>query len=196
MDKQTFLALLREQLRGLPQSDIEQSLEYYGEMIDDRMEDGVSEEEAVAAMETPEEIARQILLDMPLPKVVKAKARPTRPLAIWEIVLIIVGSPVWVPLIFAFVITFFALYMVIWAVIVALYAVNLAFALCGVAAWVQSGIALFTGAGLQVPFYIGLGLASLGIAVLLFFAFNVLSIKLVALNRRFILWAKKRFVRG
>ena len=196
MDKQTFLALLREQLRGLPQGDIEQSLEYYSEMIDDRMEDGVSEEEAVAAMETPKEIAKQILLDMPLPKVVKAKARPTRPLAIWEIVLLVVGSPVWVPLIFAFVITFFALYMVIWAVIVALYAVNLAFALCGVAAWVQSGIALFTGAGLQVPFYIGLGFASLGIAILLFFAFNVLSIKLVALSRRFILWAKKRFVRG
>lgn len=196
MDKRTFLNSLREQLYGLSQSDIDKSLEYYSEMIDDRMEDGVSEEEAVAAMESPQEIARQILLDMPLPKVVKAKARPTRPLAIWEIVLLIVGSPVWVPLIFAFVITFFALYMVIWAVIVSLYAVNLAFALCGVAAWVQSGIALFTGAGLQVPFYIGLGLASLGIAVLLFFAFNVLSIKLVALSRQFILWAKKRFVRG
>ena len=47
MDKRTFLNSLREQLYGLSQSDIDKSLEYYSEMIDDRMEDGVSEEEAV-----------------------------------------------------------------------------------------------------------------------------------------------------
>lgn len=196
MDKQTFLTSLREQLHGLPQSDIDKSLEYYSEMIDDRIEDGVSEEEAVAAMETSEEIAQQILLDMPLTKVVKAKARPTRPLAVWEIILLIVGSPVWVPLLLAFVLTFFAIYLTIWIMIAALYAVNLAFVLCGVAAWVQSGIALFTGINLQVPFYIGVGLISLGVGVLLFFAFNALSVRLVSLSRQFVLWAKKRFVRG
>lgn len=53
MDKRTFLNSLREQLYGLSQSDIDKSLEYYSEMIDDRMEDGVSEEEAVAARESP-----------------------------------------------------------------------------------------------------------------------------------------------
>ena len=37
MDKRTFLNSLREQLYGLSQSDIDKSLEYYSEMIDDRM---------------------------------------------------------------------------------------------------------------------------------------------------------------
>ena len=95
MDKQMFLKTLAEKLQGLPQSDIKKSLEYYSEIIDDRMEDGASEEEAVGAMESPEETARQILMEMSLPKVVKAKVRPLHPLKPWELVLLILGSPVW-----------------------------------------------------------------------------------------------------
>ena len=54
MDKQMFLKTLAEKLQGLPQSDIKKSLEYYSEIIDDRMEEGASQEEAVGAMKTPE----------------------------------------------------------------------------------------------------------------------------------------------
>ena len=48
MTKQAFLAALGERLVGLPQKDIEERLTFYSEMIDDRMEEGLSEEEAVA----------------------------------------------------------------------------------------------------------------------------------------------------
>ena len=49
MGKQEFLAQLRKGLQGLPQEDIEERLTFYSEMIDDRMEEGLSEEEAVSA---------------------------------------------------------------------------------------------------------------------------------------------------
>ena len=51
MSKTEFLTELKKALEGLPEEDIEKSLEYYSEMIDDRIEDGLSEEEAVAEEE-------------------------------------------------------------------------------------------------------------------------------------------------
>ncbi len=42
MRKSEFLAALRKGLNGLPQADIDASIEFYSEMIDDRMEDGLT----------------------------------------------------------------------------------------------------------------------------------------------------------
>jgi uncharacterized membrane protein len=49
MGKQEFLTRLGKALSGLPREDIEERLNFYSEMIEDRMEEGLSEEEAVAA---------------------------------------------------------------------------------------------------------------------------------------------------
>ena len=67
-------------------------------MIDDRMEDGISEEEAVEGIGTVDQIYEQIMSDMPLVKLVKEKVKPKRKLKAWEIVLLTLGSPVWIPL--------------------------------------------------------------------------------------------------
>ena len=61
MNKQEFIRQLSEKLSGLPQTDIEERLAFYSEMIDDRMEDGISEEEAVLAIGDVDSIARQII---------------------------------------------------------------------------------------------------------------------------------------
>ena len=50
MNKQEFLYELKGKLWALSEEEKKSSLEYYTEMIDDRMEDGLSEEEAVAAI--------------------------------------------------------------------------------------------------------------------------------------------------
>ena len=61
MTKTEFLVQLKEKLSCLPQADIQQSLEYYVEMIDDRIDDGMSEESAVQSVGTPEKIAEEIV---------------------------------------------------------------------------------------------------------------------------------------
>ncbi len=43
MTKNELFAVIERRLRGLPQDDLQKWTEYYGEMIDDRMEDGLSE---------------------------------------------------------------------------------------------------------------------------------------------------------
>ena len=63
MNKQEFLAQLRKRLSGLSQSDIEDRLAFYSEVIDDRMEEGISEEKAVGENGTLDEIVSQILAE-------------------------------------------------------------------------------------------------------------------------------------
>ena len=61
MNKQEFLAGLRKGLSGLPQEDIEERLLFYSEMIDDRIEEGMEEECAVAEMGTVQDVISQIM---------------------------------------------------------------------------------------------------------------------------------------
>ena len=110
MNKQNFLAMLSQQLHGLPEEDIHKSLEYYTEILEDRMEEGMSEEEAVAALGSMEEITDQIFAETSIPKLVKAKVQTNRKLKAWEIVLLILGSPVWLPLLIAVAAVLFSLY--------------------------------------------------------------------------------------
>lgn len=123
MTKQEFLTALREALTGLPPSDVEERADFYAEMIDDRMEDGISEKEAVAAIGSVEEIVLQIVDEYPIGKLVKQRIKPKRRLNAWEIVLLALGSPIWLSLLIAFVAIVLSLYAVLWSVIVAFWSV-------------------------------------------------------------------------
>ena len=75
MDKESYLARLRAALRGLPEADIAESLAYYTELIEDRMEEGFRETEAVAGLPSPEDAAQEILLNQPLARIVAARVK-------------------------------------------------------------------------------------------------------------------------
>ena len=66
MLKQEFLNALKEGLKGLPEKDIEERLTFYGEMIDDRIEEGRTEEEAVNEIGSVDEVVQQIVAETPL----------------------------------------------------------------------------------------------------------------------------------
>ena len=66
MTKTEFLDELRSRLSGLPQSDLDERLLYFREMIDDRMEDGLTEEEAVSDIGSVDEIVDHIMEETPL----------------------------------------------------------------------------------------------------------------------------------
>lgn len=76
MTRDEFLGRLGELLACLPAEQVEETKAFYAEAIADRMEDGMSEEEAVAAMGTPGEVAEATLDD--LPAVPRAIARTRR----------------------------------------------------------------------------------------------------------------------
>ena len=61
MKKRLFLNELGARLEDIPYREAMRVLNYYEEAIDDRIEDGMSEEEAVLAMGSVDDIARDIL---------------------------------------------------------------------------------------------------------------------------------------
>ena len=65
MTRAEFLNSLYRRLGSLDKEQAEQHLTYYAEMLMDRMEEGMSEEEAVASMEDVETIASRILQEEP-----------------------------------------------------------------------------------------------------------------------------------
>ena len=71
MKKQDFTKWLRYKLYGLPTEELERILQYYSDAIADRMEDGMTEEEAVAALGTREEILAACRMGLPTQTAVK-----------------------------------------------------------------------------------------------------------------------------
>ena len=65
MNKKEFLAALRAGLAGLPEADVQHWLDFYSEIIDDRMEEGIAEVEAVADVGPVHDIVGQILSETP-----------------------------------------------------------------------------------------------------------------------------------
>ena len=97
MKKAEFLAQLSSRLGQLPPRDVEKTLEYYSEMIDDYIESGYSPDAAVAKMGSVDGIAAQILAGAknPVYEAPAAKKQKKSNLVIW---LLILGFPVWLPL--------------------------------------------------------------------------------------------------
>ncbi len=166
MNKEQFLLDLASALAGLPEEDIEKSLEYYSEMIDDRIEEGLSDEEAVADLGSIEEIRAQIIKDTPLPKLIKEKVKPKRSLSGLEITLIIIGSPIWFSLLVAAAAVVFSLYITLWSLIVVLFAVEACFAACAFAGIVASPLLFVLGNIPTALFILGCGLFLAGLSVL------------------------------
>ena len=142
MRKVEFLEALKARLWALPEADIQCSLDYYSEMIDDRMEDGLTEEEAVAAIGNLEEIVQQILGETPRPPVVVEPAKKEKPAKdntkIWLIILLILASPVLISLAASAAATVLSVYVSLWTVVIVLYAGFLALAVSSVGCIVGS----------------------------------------------------------
>ena len=197
MTKNEFMNILRsrEELFGMTEEDIARSLSFYEELIDDRIEEGMSEEAAVADVGDPREIAAQILSEIPLSKLVKKKMKPSRRLRAWEIVLLAVGSPIWLTLLIAAVVIVFALYAVLWSLVASVWAVGVALAgtfLLSIAALVLLCIQGSVGTGLV---FLGLGVFCAGLAVFLWFGAMAATKGAWWLSKKFLLLMKSCFVR-
>lgn len=166
MRKYEFLAELQERLAGLDKGEILESLEYWGELIDDRIEEGMDEESAVAAVGTPAAAAEAILSEKPITKLVKARVKQKHSRSVWATVLFWVGSPIWLSLLISALAVLFSVYVSIWAVVVSLWAAELSFAVTAVATPV---LAIFGGSVGVALFYLGAGLLLAGLAIFLFY---------------------------
>ena len=198
MNKSEFLAELRSRLVGLPQNEIEERLSFYGEMIDDRVEEGATEENAVAGIGSIDEIVAQILEDVPLWNIVKEKIKKNkkkrRKLKAWEIVLLAVGSPVWFPLLIAAFAVILSLYVVLWSVIISLWAVFVSLAACGLAGIVAGALYAILVKPIDGILLVATGLVCSGLAIFAFIGCKAATKGTARLTKKMIFGIKHLFV--
>lgn len=194
MNKQEFLSEIKNRLAGIPQKDIDQTIEFYEELILDKMEEGQLEEEAIASLDSIDEIVKATLSNVSIPKLVKEKFAPKRSLKTWEIVVIAATSIIWVPLAIALLSVILSLCVGLWSGVISLAASTVSVGALSLI--IVGGILdLCTGHVASGIFTIGLALAFLGISLLLGLLTVKLSKLMVVLCKKIILWIKSLFVK-
>lgn len=195
MNKQEFLMRLREGLSGLPENDIEERLIFYSEMIDDRKEEELSEEEAVREIGNIDEIISQIIADTPFARLVKEKIKPSRQLRTWEIVLLVIGSPIWLSLGIAVFSVIISVYITLWSVIISLWATEAAL-WCSVIGSIFSFVFLiFNGNVTSGIVMISAGMVCAGISIFLFYGCKAATKGILLLTKKSVLATKNCFVK-
>ncbi len=195
MSKQEFLVQLRKGLSGFPQEDIEERVTFYSEMIDDRIEEGITEEEAVAAVGTVDEIVKQVVAEIPFAKIAKERIKSKRRLRVGEIVLLVLGSPIWLSLGIAVFAVILSLYISLWAVIISLWAVFASFAACsigGVLACVVFTVGSNAASGLAM---FAAGIVCAGLATFMFYGCKAVTDGTLILTKKIAIWTKNCFIK-
>ncbi|MBR5990329.1 MAG: DUF1700 domain-containing protein, partial [Bacilli bacterium] len=132
MRKNEFLNEIRGALRGYPRNEVENSIEFYSEMIEDRVENGMTEEAAVASLGNIDMIIKNIKMDMPLKSVIRETAkerkeeriRENKQMSAGTIILLILGAPLWIPLLIVAMSLFLVFFILLWVFDIVLFVVG------------------------------------------------------------------------
>jgi len=195
MSKQEFLAQLRKGLYGLPQDDIEERLTFYSEMIDDRMEEGLSEDEAVSAVGSVDEVVSQVVADFPFSKIAKERIKPKRRLKAWEIVFMVLGSPIWFSLAVAIFAVILSLYVVLWSAVISLWAVLGSLIGCAFGGTVAGIVFACSGNVLTGTAILGVGIVCAGLSIFMFYGCKAATKGILILTKKMAIWIKNCLIK-
>lgn len=157
MTKQEFLDNLQENLQGLPKEEIEERLNFYSEMIDDKIEEGFDENDAVYSVETSFTTVTKE----------KTKTKSKRKLKTWEIVLLAVSFPIWFSLLIALFAVGLAVLVCVFAVSVSVFLVAIGLGVGSIGIILKGVFSLFNLGTLEGLAIIGIGIFALGLSFIL-----------------------------
>lgn len=173
MNKQEFLDALKKALSGLPHEEVKKSVDFYSEMIDDAVENGETEFAVTERIGSVKEIADKIINDTSTSKS-ETNVKPNAS----SIALIIILSPIWLPLAVAAFSVIFSLLVSLWAVVISFFASSAIFASCGAALMLSAPFIIISASFADGLLQFGAGLVCAGIAVFVFYL-SVLLAKLM-----------------
>ena len=183
MGKEKFLAQLRKELSGLPQDDVEERLTFYSEMIEDQIEEGLSEEDAISAVGSVDEIVAQVTADIPFAKHAKKGM-----LKAWKIVLLLLGFPIWFSLGVAAISVILSLYVSLWAVFGVLTGCSFGSIVAGIIVACNGNI--LTGFAM-----LGAGIFCAGLSIFMFYGCKAATKGVLILTNKFTFLIKNCFIK-
>ena len=167
MTKKAFLSELRGRLRGLPREDIDDRIRFYDEMIDDRIEDGLTESAAVRDIGSVESVYEQILRDTPLLRLAKERIRAKGGSGA-KIALLLALFPLWIAVFAVALSLIVSYYATLFSLFASVVAVLVAFAVSAPAGVIIGIIDICVGEFSTGLLALGAGIALGGLSVLLF----------------------------
>ena len=185
MNKSEFLGELTNRLKHLPDQEIGKLISYYEESIDDRIEDGMTEEASIKSLGSLDDIVTNIENEIPITSMVKDKVikeiEKSRSKGVL-LALTIIGSPLWLPLLLTAVCVVISLVLAGWVIYAG-----------GVVSYVSLAIIAVTGVGIgfirifTIGFttgiaYMGVGILSAGMMMLLLYPCVWITRQWVKLN--------------
>jgi len=161
MTKFEFFGALESYLSPMSPEERRERLDYYHELFDDMLEEGMSEEEVCAKLGDPAEVARVLLQDLPLSTLIRSRVKSGKDKVRsgWQTFLNVLGAPLWLALLLAALAVVLSVYMSVWAVIISLFAAFVAGVLAAVF------IALNAAAGIGGLLIVGGALVGLGVCI-------------------------------
>ncbi len=170
MDKKQFITTLKNRLGALPFHEVDKIINYYSELIDDKMEDGMSEEVAINSLGSIDTIVNEIVNEISVHEIVKRKVKKSYEFStnktLW-IVLVILTSPIWASLTVALLACILAALVSVWAIIFAIIATIGAIFLAGIFSGVYAFVVIPTNFAASLLLW-AFGFISTGITLLLF----------------------------
>ena len=139
MNKEQYISQLKGRMEAAGITNVDERIEFYDEMLSDRIDSGMEEEAAVSSMEDIEDIIENARLEKPVTalvaeKVIKSheEAKKKGNGALW-IILAIIGFPIWLPILCVLFSLLLVIYIVLWTIVFTIFVVLLSFAIAAVA---------------------------------------------------------------
>lgn len=163
MNKKVFLDKLRKNLKNFDSQEQEKFINYYEEMVEDYKENGYTEEEAILKIGDPNDIARDILKeqDMIILNI------PSTSSKVLNLILLILGFPLWGSLLLCFILLILSAYIIIWCIPVITGSLSIGLFATAIVGIIGSPFVIIKTFCTGIVQF-GLGVSSIGFAVLFF----------------------------
>lgn len=188
MYKQDFLKEIKYRLKDFNNDETKKLIEYYDELINDYMDEGLSEEEAIAKLGDVDKIINDIKADLVIER---SKSKNTNSLKNFIIILSICTSPVLIPLGITFFVLFFVLLLTLFVLFISFAGSSAMFIFSSIYTTIEMIIvgtdvsSILIAMGLQLILGVIFGILSIGL-------YNFSKLSLNFLNKQFSKFVKKK----
>lgn len=176
MKKNDFLNQIKSNLKGFEQTEVNEIIAYYEEIIADKMENGFTEIEAINSLGDVDAITNEIKVNIVMKR---SEKKSTNTLKNFLIILGICSTPILLPLGITFSVLFFVLFVVLFSLIVSFGASGISVI---IAVFVDSIVTIIDG-GEIYSIFIKLGLGLISGAILIFFTLELFKLAKILLNK-------------
>ena len=196
MNKTDFMLQLNNALHKahVPQNEARDAVQFYAECVDERVEDGATEAEAIEGLGSIDSIVESVVAD--LPKAARGIGRLDSGNKALKVILLVLTFPVWGSILVSLALVATALIAVLWSLLAAAAALWIACitaGLAGIAALVHGAA---NGAGQAGALGFGIGIALSGLAVVLLPLMVYVCRWLAFATVRLSLWVSRPFMKA